>query len=60
MAETELGILHRPCLARRLDDPAVIREDVEAWEAERNGVQRNNATPISLLTLSTALVDNDW
>lgn len=39
MAETELGILTRQCLDRRLDDPAVIREEVGTWEAERNAVQ---------------------
>jgi hypothetical protein len=39
MAETELSILHRQCLDRRLDDPAVVREEVGTWEAERNAVQ---------------------
>jgi DDE superfamily endonuclease len=39
MAETELGILNRQCLDRRLDDPAIIREEVGTWEAERNEVK---------------------
>ena len=39
MAETELSILHRQCLDRRLDDPAVVREEVGTWEAKRNAVQ---------------------
>lgn len=39
MAETELSIRHRQCLDRRLDDPAVVREEVGTWEAKRNAVQ---------------------
>ena len=39
MAETELSILHRQCLDRRLDAPAVVQEEVGSWEAERNVVQ---------------------
>jgi hypothetical protein len=39
MAETALSILHRQCLDRRLDDPAVVREEVGTWEAERNAVK---------------------
>lgn len=39
MAETELSILHRQCLDRRLDAPAVIREEVGPWEAARNAVK---------------------
>ena len=39
MAETELGILNRQCLDRRLDDPAILREEVGTWEAERNEVK---------------------
>ena len=36
MAETELSILHRHCLDRRLDAPAVVQEEVGIWEAERH------------------------
>jgi len=36
MAETELSILHRQCLDRRLDASEVVREEVGLWEAERN------------------------
>jgi hypothetical protein len=39
MAETELGILNRQCRDRRLDNPAVIREEVGTWEAERHEVK---------------------
>jgi len=36
MAETELSILNRQCLDRRLEDPAVVRAEVRAWETKRN------------------------
>ncbi len=36
MAETELGILNRQGLDRRLEDPAVVRAEVGAWETKRN------------------------
>ena len=36
MAETELSILERQCLDRRLDAAAVVRAEVSAWEAPRN------------------------
>jgi len=36
MAETELRILHRQCLDRRLDAAAVVQQEVGLWEAERN------------------------
>jgi hypothetical protein len=36
MAETELSILTRQCLDRRLADPAVVRAEVGAWETARN------------------------
>lgn len=36
MAETELSILTRQCLDRRLEDPAVVRAEVSAWETKRN------------------------
>jgi hypothetical protein len=36
IAEIELSVLSRQCLDRRLDDPAVVREEVGAWEARRN------------------------
>ena len=39
MAETELGLLNRQCRDRRLDAPAIIREEVGTWEAERNEVK---------------------
>jgi hypothetical protein len=35
-AATELGILTRQGLDRRLADPAVVRAEVGAWEPERN------------------------
>ena len=36
MAETELSILDRQCLDRRLEAAAVVRAEVGAWEAPRN------------------------
>lgn len=36
MAETELSILSRQCLGRRLADPAVVRAEVRAWETARH------------------------
>ena len=36
MAETEISILSRQCLDRRIDDAAEIRREVGAWEVERN------------------------
>jgi hypothetical protein len=36
IAEIELSVLSRQCLDRRLDDPAVVRAEVGAWEARRN------------------------
>src|SRR5437660_6875248 len=36
MAETELSVLSGQCLDRRIDDVAVLRREVEAWEGARN------------------------
>ena len=36
MAEIEISILERQCLARRLDDQAMARREVRAWERKRN------------------------
>ncbi len=36
MAESELSILSRQCLDRRLDDTALVAREVAAWEARRN------------------------
>jgi hypothetical protein len=36
MAETEIGILSRQCLARRLDCPTKVAQAVCAWEQKRN------------------------
>jgi hypothetical protein len=36
MSETELSFLLCQCLDRRFDEVAVLRREVEAWEAERN------------------------
>jgi len=37
MAESELGVLSSQCLDRRIPDQQVLKEEVEAWEADRNG-----------------------
>lgn len=39
MAETELSILHRQCLDRRIDATALVQQEVGHWEAERNAQQ---------------------
>ena len=36
MAETEIGIMNRQCLDRRLDSPEQIARAVAAWESKRN------------------------
>jgi hypothetical protein len=40
MAEIEIGILERQCLARRLTDRAATRREVNAWERRRNAEGR--------------------
>ena len=37
IAEIELSVLHRQCLARRIADAEHLREEVEAWQTARNG-----------------------
>jgi hypothetical protein len=39
MAETEIGIMGRQCLDRRLPSQANLAEEVAAWEMERNARQ---------------------
>jgi len=39
MAETELGILVRQCLDRRLPDPPKLTTEVAAWERDRNEME---------------------
>jgi DDE superfamily endonuclease len=36
MAETELSILHRQCLDRRIDEADEVRRQVGPWERDRN------------------------
>src|SRR5258708_1529219 len=36
MAESELGVFSSKCLDRRIPDQQMLKEEVEAWEAERN------------------------
>ena len=36
MAESELGVLSSQCLDRRIPDQRVLKQEVEAWEAEPN------------------------
>jgi anti-sigma factor RsiW len=36
MAETEINIMDRQCLDRRLDSQSRMAEEVAAWENERN------------------------
>ena len=39
MAEIELGILGRQCLARRIDNMEVLRREVRAWEEMRDAAE---------------------
>ena len=39
MAEIELSVLQRQCLARRIPDKATLVHEVAAWEKQRNGQQ---------------------
>lgn len=39
MAETELGILSRQCLDRRIEHRELLTNEVGAWEADRNTAQ---------------------
>ena len=39
MAEIELGILGRQCLDRRIDNAEQLKQEVAAWEAERNAAK---------------------
>ncbi len=36
MAEAELSVLSCQCLDRRIPDQQVLKEEIEAWEADRN------------------------
>jgi hypothetical protein len=36
MAETELSVLDRQCLDRRLDATKLVRQEVSVWETQRN------------------------
>ena len=36
MAEIEIGVMVRQCLARRIPDQSVLRREVEAWQGQRN------------------------
>ena len=36
MAEIEIGVLARQCLARRIPDQGALRREVAAWETQRN------------------------
>jgi len=40
MAEIELNVLNNQCLGRRIDSIDKVREEVEAWEKVRNGIER--------------------
>jgi len=39
MAESELRVLQRPCLARRIADEATLRRVLGAWEQPRPAAQ---------------------
>jgi DDE superfamily endonuclease len=39
MAETELSVLSRQCLDRRIDDREALAHEIAAWQANRNAAQ---------------------
>ncbi len=39
MAEIELSVLQRQCLARRIPDEEMLKREIAAWEAQRNRAQ---------------------
>ncbi len=41
MAEIELNVLIKQCLDRRIDNIAMVKSEVSAWQNERNNI---NAT----------------
>jgi hypothetical protein len=43
MAEIEISIMERQCLAQRLPDQASARREVKAWERRRNAERRGIA-----------------
>jgi hypothetical protein len=36
MVEIEIGVLQGQCLGRRIDDPKRLRNEITAWERQRN------------------------
>lgn len=40
MAEIELNVLNNQCLGRRMDSIDKVRDEVEAWERSRNGLEK--------------------
>ena len=40
MAEIELNVLNNQCLGRRIDSIDKVRDEVEAWEKSRNGLEK--------------------
>ena len=41
MAEIELNVMTRQCLTRRIADIKELRQELEAWEADRNRTAAN-------------------
>lgn len=39
MAETELSVLSRQCLNRRIGDAAILAQEVAVWQEQRNRIQ---------------------
>ena len=36
MAEIEIGVMNKQCLARRLEEIAIAQQEIDAWETRRN------------------------
>jgi transposase len=46
MAEIEFSVLTRQCLDRRIPDAETLRQEIAAWEAERNAQATVNLTKL--------------
>jgi hypothetical protein len=53
VAENEIGVLSAQCLDRRIEDPADLKREIDAWERERN---KNGVEVIWKFTVEMARV----
>ena len=51
MAEIELNVLNNQCLGRRIDSVDKVRDEVEAWEKSRNGLEKKINWQFALIAI---------